>query len=498
MKGIFRGIRPRDNPAEEYDAIIIGAGIGGLICANLLAKAGLRVLVAEQHYVVGGYCSSFSRKGFKFDAASHFYPLLGNPSTITGQLLQNLGIATEWIKMDPVDHFHFPDGSRYSVPADFERYLTEVKERFPEERVKLDTFFKEVRFVHGLGLLAYFRGRTISRLAAYESESLQSALDRHFTNPKLKLLLTADCPHWGAPPSRISYVFDSMLRLSYFLGNYYPKGGSQAFADALAWAIEGQGSEVMLQAQAREIRVEKGAVQGVEFEVGPPRDRRRIFVRSRRVISNADLKQTCERLLDRRHVAPELLSELRQLRCSFPCYLMHLGIRDATPEEFQEAQGYHWDGWDPNLVGESSLRFKFFLPTQFDPDIAPPGSQIIIIQKVIDMAYDKIADWGQHKAKIDAYVLDRLAQLVPRLEERTVLRLSASAHTSHRFTLNQSGAMLGWEMSPDQLGVKRPDFAANIEGLYYTGHWTRPGGGITPVIVSAMRTAEAITANTFS
>src|SRR5262245_4497358 len=118
---LFRGLRER--PDSSYEAVIIGAGVGGLICANLLARAGLRVLLVEQHFMVGGYCSTFRRNGFTFDAATHFYPLLGNPSSITGALLADLGVTTEWIKMDPVDHFHFPDGSEFSVPADFETYL---------------------------------------------------------------------------------------------------------------------------------------------------------------------------------------------------------------------------------------------------------------------------------------------------------------------------------------------------------------------------------------
>jgi phytoene dehydrogenase-like protein len=83
MKRLFRGLRGRA-PDSAYDAVIIGAGIGGLICANLLAREGLRVLLVEQHYMVGGYCSTFRRKGFTFDAATHFYPLLGNAETITG------------------------------------------------------------------------------------------------------------------------------------------------------------------------------------------------------------------------------------------------------------------------------------------------------------------------------------------------------------------------------------------------------------------------------
>src|SRR5437867_10705946 len=109
MRRPFRGLSLRDGPDNSYDAVVIGAGIGGLICANLLARNGLRVLLVEQHYMAGGYCSTFRRKGFTFDAATHFYPLLGIPATITGKLLSDLGIAAGWIKMEPVDTFHFPD-----------------------------------------------------------------------------------------------------------------------------------------------------------------------------------------------------------------------------------------------------------------------------------------------------------------------------------------------------------------------------------------------------
>ncbi len=77
--------------------------------------------------MVGGYCSTFRRGRYTFDAATHFYPLLGNPMTITGALLDKLGSRTRWVKMDPVDHFHFPDGSSFSVSADFDEYIDELK-----------------------------------------------------------------------------------------------------------------------------------------------------------------------------------------------------------------------------------------------------------------------------------------------------------------------------------------------------------------------------------
>ncbi len=79
------------------------------------------------------------------------------------------------------------------------------------------------------------------------------------------------------------------------------------------------------------------------------------------------------------------------------------------------------------------------------------------------------------------------------LTANVVVHLSASAATSERFTLNSRGAMLGWMMSPEQLGEGRMGIRTPVEGLFLTGHWTRPGGGITPVIVSALHAAEAVT-----
>ena len=109
-----------------------------------------------------------------------------------------------------------------------------------------------------------------------------------------------------------------------------------------------------------------------------------------------------------------------------------------------------------------------------------------------EIDYDAVDDWAAHKAEIEEYVFDHLKSVIPGIEEKVVVRLSASALTSNRFTLNLDGAMLGWEMSPEQLGDDRPDVDGPVENLYLTGHWTRPGGGITPVMISAMRVADEV------
>jgi prolycopene isomerase len=124
--------------------------------------------------------------------------------------------------------------------------------------------------------------------------------------------------------------------------------------------------------------------------------------------------------------------------------------------------------------------------------MAPPGGQVVIIQKVTDINYAAITDWPAHKAALERYVLDNLERLIPGVSQKMVVKLSASAATSYRYTLNYQGAMLGWEMSPDQLGANRPGSSGPLKNLFFVGHWTQPGGGITPVIVSAMQVAEKI------
>ncbi len=486
MKRLFTGLRARA-PEPSYDAVIIGAGIGGLICANLLAREGLRVLLVEQHYMVGGYCSTFRRNGFTFDAATHFYPLLGNPSTITGKLLLELGVTNGWVKMDPVDHFHFPDGSTFAVPAEFDTYLAKLKQEFPHEAENLDRFFVLVREVYLSGLLTYFRWRETDRLEHYSNWTVRQALEQHFRDPKLKLLLAADCGHWGSPPSRTSFVFDSMLRLSYFLGNYYPRGGSQAFADELALRFEQLGGHILMSANVRRIVVRNNRACGVEIS---SRTQQAYRVNAGLVVSNADLLLTLERLIEPRHVDPKRLASIRKLRPTHPCFLVHVGLKGITTEELRAAHGYHWDSWDSDRVATSA--FKIFVPTLYEPAMAPPGGHIVIVQKLTDIDYDGIPDWTAHKAQVEAYVMQNLERVMPGFTEKIVVKQSASALTSHRFTLNHKGAMLGWEMSPDQLGDRRPALNGLLRNLYLVGHWTQPGGGITPVIVSAMQVARKI------
>jgi len=479
----------REYPTH-YDAIIIGSGIGGLICANLLAQGGMKVLVIEQHYVLGGYCSTFRRKGFTFDSATHFYPLLGNPATFPAKLLKKLEISTQWIKMDPVDKFHFPGGETFVVPADLTVYLEKLKNRFPHQAAQIDKFFAEVREAYLYGLLYYFRDISNEVAEKYRHFTVEQKLNEHFQDPQLRAVLIADHSHWGSLPSRTSFLFDSMLRLAYFLGNYYPKGGSQVFADDLGNALKRRGSHVLLCTDVKKVLIKDGAAIGVQAQARFGHNKQPIDFHAPVVISNADAVLTYRDLLGEENCGREMIDQLLKLRPSYPCFLAHIGLKKMPHELMESTEGYYWRSWDPEDLTRTF--FKIFFTTLLDPSVAPSGHDILIVQKWCAEEYDKVKDWQARKVEVEEYIMGQLRQILPGIEEKIVIRLCAAANTSYRYTMNFRGSMLGWEMSPDQLGDSRPSNVTHINNLYLVGHWTRPGGGITPVIVSAQHVANMV------
>src|SRR5574337_100401 len=114
-----------------YDVVVIGAGIAGLVCASFLAKSGKKVLIVEQHSIPGGYCTSFKRKGFNFDAAVHHIGGCGKWSNV-GRCLKILGIEIDFYPLDPMDHLIFPNFT-IEIPADLNVYIERLKERYPQE-----------------------------------------------------------------------------------------------------------------------------------------------------------------------------------------------------------------------------------------------------------------------------------------------------------------------------------------------------------------------------
>src|SRR3990167_1783206 len=172
----------------KYDVIVLGAGIAGLICGTFLAKSGKKVLIIEQHNIPGGYCTSFKRKGFIFDAAVHHIGGCGKWSVV-GRCLKELDIKMDFVQLDPMDSINFPSFS-VDIPAEIDKYVDLLKKRYPHESEKLSSFFKEF-----IGLYrATFSAERNKMLVKYQYLTYKDMLDSFFTDEQLKMVLSAQ---WG-------------------------------------------------------------------------------------------------------------------------------------------------------------------------------------------------------------------------------------------------------------------------------------------------------------
>ncbi|MCX7926739.1 MAG: FAD-dependent oxidoreductase [Candidatus Omnitrophica bacterium] len=242
--------------SRKYDVIIIGAGIGGLTCGCYLAKAGMKVLIVEQHTQVGGYCTSFNRQGFTFNVLTSTLGNLGKNKAL-GLIMSELGIdkKLDFIKVDPSDIILT---SVYSIPiySDFNKTINKLQESFPKEAIKIKEFFDFIRNSDMINLYFKLRRKTLKEL-----------LDSYFLDIQLKSIFTMMLCRLGLHPKDIA-AFTSVVHFREFIMDmgYHPKGGMQRLSDAFAGRFRDFGGEILLKSRVDKIIIKNKKAMGVNIK----------------------------------------------------------------------------------------------------------------------------------------------------------------------------------------------------------------------------------------
>jgi phytoene dehydrogenase-like protein len=479
-----------------HDVAIVGAGIGGLAAGALLARRGLSVVVLEQHYLAGGFCTSWPRlvrRGeerlrYVFDAGVHDVSGLG-PRGPVRHLVEELGLAgrLDWRR---VTHEYVLPGLRLKVPHGAPDLVAALAERFPAERASLERFFAAMEAVYReLYADAPATGgvpcppRTVDAVLGWPEAhptafrwmnvAFGAMLDAHFRDPRLKELLSVLTGYLSDDPRALTVGAMAPIFGYYFDGGYYPAGGSQAFADALVGAIQEHGGAVRLRTPVSRILIDAGRAVGVELAGGER-------LRAEAVISNADARRTFLELVGPAHLPADFVRHVEALRPSASALAVFLGV-DYVPDV------------EPiTIQADDAQGLAIAVPSKVDPSLAPPGHSSVTLLTLVPPAASgdwdrKAPGYAARKRREGDALIARAERTLPGLRGHIVYRQDGTPPTFARYAWTTGGAIYG-----PAVGAWRPPAKSPVERLVLAGAGVFPGAGVEAVVISGTLAADAV------
>ncbi len=508
---------------SDWDAIVVGSGMGGLTTAAYLATNGLRTLVLEKHYVAGGNAHVFRRKQkFEFDVGVHYLGDCG-PGGGIPTILRGVGLEgkIEFLEMDPdgFDTLMFP-GLTFKVPKGWDRYRERLVQALPDDETGIHRCLDVLQ-----GVVADF-GKVRLPVAPEDvprmmedaptfmkwgMRPLGELFDDCHLGQKARAVLAAESGDYAAPPSRAPIILHAGLIDHYLKGAYYPKGGGQVLPAHLVDVIRSHGGEVRTRAGVERITVEGGRVTGVVTQKGET-------IEAPVVVSNADLKRTFLDMVGEEHLSARTIASVKKYRMALPLFCVYLGLdmdlRDKIPNtnfwvySSFDIEGMYQDCYEGRVPDE--LLMYITAGSVKDPDtetIAPKGYSSIEIMTLVPAGYEL---WGleegptagekyhrneryqEVKQRITDALIDGADQVIPGLKEHIVWKEAATPISQEHFTSSTGGTSYGLEIATDQFGPSRPPPKTEIKGLYLAGASTVFAHGIAGVMRGGVGCASEI------
>jgi phytoene dehydrogenase-like protein len=494
---------------DRYDAIIVGAGHNGLVCAALLAKAGRHVLVLEASNQVGG--AAITREftnGYSVSACAHLLYQL------QPEVRRELGLRIRYASEDMAtialgddgEHVRLsankatgvaePDAGQYrrfhKRMARFADVLRAQLNRTPPRLGTRD--WKDLATLAKLGVGIRRLGRDEMReFLRLVGMNIHDELTERFEHPLLRGAIGFDAvlgTHLGprSPGTIMTYLY----RLAGSHGRLaVPKGGMGTVTALLAQAARAAGATIRTAMPVRRIGVENGRVNGVTCENGEE------FL-SYTIVSNADPKRTVNELVGARFFETTFANRIRHFRSRGNAAKLHLaldglpGFRGFEAEDYGHRIVIAGDEHDverafnPAKYGQFSSApvMEITFPSVHDETLAPPGGHVM--SAVVQYAPYALQGGWDHVAKqafVDA-IVRRIAPYAPDIEQRVVAsELLTPADIESEFGM-AGGHWHHGELTLDQFLFVRPvsgaaQYALPLDGLYLCGAGAHPGGGVS-------------------
>ena len=480
----------------DYDAIVIGSGMGGLAFASLMAQLRQwRVLVLERHFKLGGFTHTFTRPGdWCWDVGLHYVGQMGEG--MLGRRLFDL-ITEGRVSWNPLpdvyDVFTYPD-LRISVPKGEAQFRSTLIDAFPGERSNIEQYFRDLRSAAGWVGRHILSGaapapvgwlvRTLNRRARHLPLQLtRQYLEQRFREPHLRAVIASQWVDYGVPPGQSAFAIHATIASHYLNGGWYPVGSAGVIAQATGAVIRAAGGELLPNHEVTRILLEGDRAVGVAVNVGRGKHQSQAEFRAPVVVSDAGAWNTFTRMLPAS--ALPFHDQLRSPPEGFAVVELFLGLgRDPREMGFRGENHWLFDSFDHDemyarrnalLDGRPAMAYLSF-PSLKDPhaqrhtaEIIAPLSHGALAAHREEPWRRRSADYDSAKSRMTQALLDLVERHHPGFRDLVEYSELATPLTFEHFTAAPAGAIYGYPATPARfttawLGPRTP-----IRNLYLTG-----------------------------
>ncbi|MGE3147513.1 MAG: phytoene desaturase family protein [Pseudorhodoplanes sp.] len=511
--------------ANQYDAIVVGAGHNGLVAAGYLSRAGLRVLVLERRPDVGGPCGRVEY------FPGYFGAITNSPGSLEPKIVQDMELerfGLRFTRPDPLLITPFEDGRAFCAWRDKAKSVEELKKFSEHDSVAYYEFFEYLEWFARRLRISLFAPppsfkTLVSRLETLEEEeafskiffgSIRDMLDERLESEQVKSLIAAlSCVSNFLGPSTPGTPY-MMLQRPLSLASMQavdpndprrqamrgstglPIGGMGSITDSMRRSIEAYGAVVRTNADVVSVIVKNDAVCGVALAGGEE-------FYAPIVVSNLNPKLTLLKLLDPFPGDPALKKRIEKLKMRGSAFKVALAL-DGMPR-FLAAQNdeharllagcqfryspsieYMDRAYDDAKYGAPSKRPIIWglTPSANDPTVAPPGKHVMSINIFHAPRDLREGNWTDLRETYGKQCIDQMCEFIPNLKDIiTDVRYWSPQDFEEEYGLLESNITHG-DMVPTKLFSFRPiagmsDYRGPVAGLYMCGSGTFPGGFVT-------------------
>jgi phytoene dehydrogenase-like protein len=480
----------------EYDAIVIGSGMGGLAFASIMAKMRKwRVLVLERHFKIGGFTHTFTRPGgWSWDVGLHYVGEMGEG--MMGRRLFDF-ITESRVKWNPLpdvyDVFVYPDLEVRACKgeANFRRALIDA---FPHERSNIEQYFRDLKSAAGwttrnimrmaapapLGWLVAGVNRFTSDLAL---EVTQRYLERRFRDPRLRAVVTSQWADYGVPPGRSAFATHAVIATHYLNGAWYPAGGAGEIAKATSAVIRSAGGELLPDHEVTRILLEGDRAVGVAVNIKKGKAGSSAEFCAPVVVSDAGAWNTFARMLPAS--ATPFREQLKSPPEGFEVVELFLGLRrDPRELGFRGENYWLFDSFDHDkiyarrndlLKGQAAMAYVSF-PSLKDPRAERHTAEIIAPLSYGSLETHRGEPWRRRseeyksaKERITRALLELVERHHPGFGDLVEYSELGTPLTFEYFTAAPCGAIYGYPGTPEKYSQAWLGPCTPIGNLYLTG-----------------------------